>query len=40
LQATKHLEQLLNIAFEDLHKEGQAEAALKLGLLNYKSGLV
>lgn len=40
VQAIKHLEQLLHIAFEDSHKEGQAEAALKLGLLNYEQGLL
>ena len=38
--AIKHLEDLLNIAFEDQHKEGQSEAALKLGLINYKEGLI
>ena len=35
-----NLENLLNTAFEDMNKKGQAEAALKLGLLNYKQGLV
>ena len=38
--AIRNLEALLNIAFEDNNKEGQAEAALKLGLLNYKEGLI
>ena len=33
--AIMNLENLLNIAFEDMNKMGQAEAALKLGLLNY-----
>lgn len=31
----KHLDELLKIAFQDQNREGQAEAALKLGLLNY-----
>lgn len=38
--AITNLEALLNIAFEDNDKQGQAEAALKLGLLNYKEGLI
>lgn len=38
--AMRNLEALLNIAFEDNNKQGQAEAALKLGLLNYKEGLI
>lgn len=38
--AITNLEALLNIAFEDNNKQGQAEAALKLGLLNYKEGLI
>ena len=38
--AIRNLESLLNIAFAGQHKEGQAEAALKLGLLNYKQGLI
>jgi tetratricopeptide (TPR) repeat protein len=38
--AITNLEALLNIAYEDNNKQGQAEAALKLGLLNYKEGLI
>lgn len=38
--AIRNLEALLSIAFEDNDKGGQAEAALKLGLLNYKEGLI
>jgi hypothetical protein len=38
--AIRNLEALLSIAFEDNNKQGQAEAALKLGLLNYKEGLI
>jgi tetratricopeptide (TPR) repeat protein len=38
--AITNLESLLNIAFEDNNKQGQAEAALKLGLLNYKESLI
>jgi tetratricopeptide (TPR) repeat protein len=38
--AITNLEALLNIAYEDADKEGQAEAALKLGLLNYKESLI
>ena len=38
--AIRNLEALLNIAFEDNNKQGQAEAALKLGLLNFKEGLI
>ena len=37
--AIKHLESLLNIAFEDNNRQGQADAALKLGLLHYQEGL-
>lgn len=38
--AITNLEALLNIAYEDADKQGQAEAALKLGLLNYKESLI
>jgi tetratricopeptide (TPR) repeat protein len=38
--AITNLEALLNIAFEDNNKQGQAEAALILGLRNYKEGLI
>lgn len=38
--ATTNLEALLNIAYEDNNKQGQSEAALKLGLLHYNEGLI
>jgi len=38
--AIANLEALLNIAYEGNNKQGQAEAALKLGLLHYKEGLI
>lgn len=38
--AIRNLEALLSIAYEGGNKQGQAEAALKLGLLNYKEGLI
>ena len=38
--ATKHLESLYNLSFDGADLFGQAEAALKLGLLYYKQGLV
>ena len=38
--ATKHLESLYNLSFDGADLYGQAEAALKLGLLYYKQGLV
>ena len=38
--AILNLEELFKIAQHGANKQGQAEAALKLGLLNYKEGLI
>lgn len=38
--AIKHLERLLDIAMTSKEKSAQAEAALKLGLLHYKEGII
>ena len=38
--AMQNLESLIGIVFEDENKQGQAEATLKLGLLNYKENLI
>ena len=38
--AIKHLERLLDIAMDMKEKSAQAEAALKLGLLHYKEGII
>mmetsp|Transcript_867 Transcript_867/g.863 ORF Transcript_867/g.863 Transcript_867/m.863 type:complete len:175 (+) Transcript_867:934-1458(+) len=38
--AISNLEALLGIGIEDQNKQGQAEATLKLGLLNYEEGIL